>query len=145
MGPAAFRQFPFIFFTWFPAAPGCSRYTALLRRAGVASYHPWPGALQNENEKEEENESAAADAEWVVYASPVVCVLSPVVCVPTNHNKYATYRPFPHDLCPHNSKPVSPMVCVPTNHLPLVECALTNHLKASILLPTTLTQPKALI
>jgi hypothetical protein len=37
------------------------------------------------------------------------------------------------------------MVCVLTNHLPPVECALTNHHKASILLPTTLTQPKALI
>jgi len=131
MGPAAFRQFPFIFFTWFPAAPGCSRYTALLRRAGVASYHPWPGALQNENEKEEENESAAADAEWVVYASPVVCVLSPVVCVPTNHNKYATYRSLP-------------MVWLPANHLPLVPpwfvSPQTIYLPLNVPSPTTLKQ-----
>ncbi|HAD34664.1 MAG TPA: hypothetical protein DCF44_09255 [Chitinophagaceae bacterium] len=27
------------------AAPGCSRYTALLRQAGVACCHPWPGAI----------------------------------------------------------------------------------------------------
>jgi hypothetical protein len=40
------------------AAPGCSRYTALLRRAGVACCHPWPGGEQSESGERRNRERA---------------------------------------------------------------------------------------